>query len=96
MVRVWSLITLLTILTLGSFYALRHLRQDDAPTLKVESNDFVKRTLESCRVPETGKVSGALRARAVPCISATYQRQRAAWAARFTRDGPAEAQQELA
>lgn len=78
------------------FYALRHLRPDDGAALKTESNELVKRTLESCRVPDTGKVSGALRARAVPCIATTYQRQRDGWAARVARDGPAGARQELA
>ncbi len=78
------------------FYALRHLRPDDGVALKAESNEFVKRTLESCRVPDTGKVSGALRARAIPCIAATYQRQRDSWAARVAREGPTGARQELA
>ncbi|WP_187276037.1 peptidoglycan-binding protein [Methylobacterium sp. WL116] len=77
------------------FYALRHLRPDDGVALKAESNDLVKRTLETCRVPDTGKVNGALRARAVPCIAATYQRQREAWAARVAREGPTGARQEL-
>ncbi|MDP4022019.1 hypothetical protein Q8W71_05245 [Methylobacterium sp. NEAU 140] len=78
------------------FYALRHFRPDDGAALKAESNDLVKRTQEGCRIPDTGKVSGTLRARAVPCIATVYQRQRDAWAARVGRDGPAGARQELA
>lgn len=78
------------------FYLLRHLQPDEASALKAESNELVKRTLESCRIPETGKVNGALRARAVPCIVSAYQRQKDAWAARVGRDGGPSARQELA
>lgn len=78
-----------------AFYALRHLKTDAGAELKVESNDLVKRTIEACRVPETGKVTAALRAKAVPCIAATYKRQNDVWAARLRRDGPPSARQEL-
>ncbi|CAA2156781.1 hypothetical protein MBRA_02215 [Methylobacterium brachiatum] len=78
-----------------AFYALRHLKPDAGAELKAESNDLVKRTLETCRIPESGKVTASLRARAVPCIAATYQRQKDAWAARVGRDGPASARQEI-
>lgn len=78
-----------------AFYALRSLKPDTSAELKAESNDLVKRTLDACRVPENGKVTAALRAKAVPCIAATYQRQREAWAARVRREGPPSARQEL-
>lgn len=78
------------------FYALRHLHPDDAAALRAESNELVKRTLEACRIPETGRVGSGLRARAVPCIAAAYGRQRDAWAARVNRDGSAGARQEIA
>ena len=78
-----------------AFYALRHLKPDAGAELKVESNDLVKRTLEACRVPETGKVTAALRAKAVPCIAAAYKRQNDSWAGRVRRDGPPSARQEL-
>lgn len=77
------------------FYALRHLKPDAGAELKTESNELVERTLKTCRIPETGKVTAALRARAVPCIAATYQRQKEAWAARVGRDGPSSARQEI-
>ncbi|MFJ7436972.1 hypothetical protein ACIQW5_04860 [Methylorubrum thiocyanatum] len=77
------------------FYALRHLKPDAGTDLRAESNDLVKRTIESCRIPETGKVTASLRGRAVPCIAASYQRQKEAWAARVVREGPVAARQEL-
>lgn len=78
-----------------AFYALRHLKPDAGAELKVESNDLVKRTIDTCRIPETGKVTAALRAKAIPCIAATYKRQNDAWAVRVRRDGPPSARQEL-
>ncbi len=39
------------------FYALRHLRPDDAAGLKAESNDLVKRTLETCLVTRIDAVA---------------------------------------
>lgn len=78
-----------------AFYALRALKPDAAAELKTESNDLVKRTLDACRIPENGKVTAALRAKAVPCIAATYQRQREAWTAKVRREGPPSARQEL-
>ncbi|WP_289015460.1 peptidoglycan-binding domain-containing protein [uncultured Methylobacterium sp.] len=77
------------------FYALRHLKPDSAAELKAESNDLVERTLKACRIPEAGKVTSALRTRAVPCIAATYQRQKEVWATRVGRDGPPSARQEM-
>lgn len=77
-----------------AFYALRQLRPEAAVELKEASNDLVKRTLASCRIPEAGKVTAAVR-RAIPCIAATYQRQRDAWSARVGREGPASARQEI-
>lgn len=78
-----------------AFYALRHLNSDSGAELKVESNELVKRTLDACRIPETGRIAAALRARAVPCIAATYQRQKDTWSARVSREGPPSARQEL-
>jgi len=78
-----------------AFYALRHLKPDAGAELKTESNDLVKRTLDSCRIPESGKVTAALRTRAVPCIATIYQKQKVVWAARVGRDGPASARQEI-
>ncbi|GMA74808.1 hypothetical protein GCM10025880_12250 [Methylorubrum aminovorans] len=77
------------------FYALRHLKPEAGTDLKAESNDFVKRTIETCRIPETGKATASLRGRAVPCIAAAYQRQKEVWAARAMREGSAAARQEL-
>lgn len=77
------------------FYALRHLKPEASSELRAESNDLVKRTIEGCRIPETGKVAASLRGRAVPCIAATYQRQKDVWAARLMRDGSPAARQEL-
>ncbi len=77
------------------FYVLRHLKPEAGAELKAESNELVERTLKTCRIPESGKVTAALRARAVPCIAATYQRQKEAWAARVGRDGPPAARQEI-
>jgi len=79
-----------------AFYALRQLRPDAAAELKEASNDLVKRTLAACRIPETGKVPATLRAKAIPCIAATYQRQRDAWSVRVGREGPPSARQEIA
>ncbi|WP_156467599.1 peptidoglycan-binding protein [Methylobacterium sp. Leaf102] len=78
-----------------AFYALRHLKPDAGAELKAESNDLVKRTLDVCRIPETGKVAAGLRTKAVPCIAAAYQKQKAVWAARIGRDGPVSARQEI-
>ncbi|TXN73033.1 hypothetical protein FV230_02735 [Methylobacterium sp. WL6] len=78
-----------------AFYALRHLKPDAGAELKAESNDLVKRTIEACRVPETGKVTAALRAKGGPCIAAAYKRQNDVWAGRVRRDGPPSARQEL-
>lgn len=77
-----------------AFYALRQLRPEAAGELKDASNDLVKRTLATCRIPETGKVTAAVR-KAVPCIAATYQRQRDVWSARVGREGPPSARQEI-
>ncbi len=78
-----------------AFYALRQLRPEAAAELKEASNDLVKRTLTTCRIPETGKVTAAVR-KAIPCVAATYQRQRDAWSARVGREGPVSARQEIA
>ncbi|MCJ2095121.1 hypothetical protein MKK67_21830 [Methylobacterium sp. J-072] len=78
-----------------AFYALRQLHPEAAAELKEASNDLVKRTLASCRIPEIGKITAAVR-KAIPCIAATYQRQRDAWSARVGREGPASARQEIA
>ncbi|MFK5595877.1 hypothetical protein ACFZ8E_02550 [Methylobacterium sp. HMF5984] len=78
-----------------TFYALRHLKPDAGAELKADSNDLIKRTIDACRVPETGKVTAALRAKAVPCIAASYKRQKDTWAARVNREGPTSARQEL-
>ncbi|KQO99312.1 hypothetical protein ASF33_06655 [Methylobacterium sp. Leaf92] len=77
------------------FYALRHLKPEVGAELKVESNELVERTLKACRIPDTGKVTAALRGRAAPCIAATYQRQKEDWAARVGRDGSPSARQEI-
>lgn len=78
-----------------AFYALRHLKSDAGAELKAESNELVRRTLEACRIPESGKITATLQGRAVPCIATTYQRQKEAWSVRVGRGGPLSARQEM-
>ncbi len=79
-----------------AYYALRQVAPNDGASLRAEAVGLYKQTLEACRLPETGKPSAALRAKAPPCIARVYARQKDLWTDRVGREGGPDARQELA